>query len=75
MAEEFLNNRADIPAVSGSTREPVRILVLGSRQGITNIIHTLYAKQFAEIHEWSEPLPEPNSGKLVSVITKYLAVD
>lgn len=74
MAEEFLDlTDSDIPHFPN--REPVRIIVIGSRQAILAIIHTLHAKTFTTADEWSPLQPEPMTGKLMSVVTKYVRVE
>ena len=81
MAEEFLDaTDSDIPNFPHCTdtspnREPVRIIVIGSRQAVLAIIHTLHAKTFASADEWSSLQPEPVTGKLMSVVTKYVRVE
>lgn len=70
MAEEFMDDR--VSSLHSRDREVVRIMIVGSRRGIANVIHTLYAHEFAQVHEWSHPEPEINSGKLISVMTKHL---
>ncbi|KAM3115528.1 hypothetical protein [Phormidesmis sp. 146-33] len=74
MAEEFIDDRIPAP-IRQRDRETVRIIIVGSRRGITNVIHALYAHEFAQIHEWSNPEPEINSGKLMSVMTRYLHLE
>jgi hypothetical protein len=56
-------------------REPVLILIIGSRRGIANIIQSLFRLNFAQIHEWSKPQVDPNSGRLMSILTKYIRFD
>lgn len=82
MAEDFLSDRPDSsgnpPPVFRSTsrnREPVRLIVLGSRAGVTAIIHSLYLKEVAAVDDWSDLQPEPNTGKWMSVVTKYVQLD
>jgi len=79
--EEFVSSSSQFSADSGSTasssssqgdREPVLILVIGSRRGINNVIHTQFRFGFAQIHEWSKPMVDPNSGRLMSILTKYV---
>ena len=53
-------------------RESLRILVIGSRQGVTTTIQTLHRLRFAEVREWSPLLPAPNSGEVMSILTRYL---
>lgn len=79
MAEEFLPNPEDStdrptspPASSRPDREPVRLMVVGSRHGVTTIIHTLHSKDFASADEWSRFQPEPMTGQMMSVITKWV---
>lgn len=55
-------------------REPVQILVIGSNQGITNVIHTLYSLHFAHISEWSPLMPAPVPGKLMRVLTRQIPI-
>lgn len=54
------------------SHEPVRIIVSGSRHGITAIIHALYQLGFAQISEWSKFQNEPHSGRLIRVLTKHV---
>jgi hypothetical protein len=79
--EEFVSSSSQFSSDSGSTvsngssqgdREPVLILVIGSRRGINNVIHTQFRFGFAQIHEWSKPMVDPNSGRLMSILTKYV---
>lgn len=75
MAEEFIDNSfppADISSESYRDRETVRVILVGSQQGIETMIRRLYLARFAEIYEWSRLQPEAHSGKLMSVTTKSL---
>ncbi|HEY9878475.1 MAG TPA: hypothetical protein V6D29_08465 [Leptolyngbyaceae cyanobacterium] len=61
-------------AVSASSlpeREPVRVMVIGTEHGINSIIHTLYAKGFAHISEWSRLMPH-STGKFMRILTRYV---
>lgn len=83
MAEEFLSDSPDsdfphfphFPLDSQPDREPVRIIVVGSRQGVLAIVHTLHVKTFASADEWSALQLEPMTGKLMSVVTQYVWVE
>jgi hypothetical protein len=81
MADEFLNDSDSTPTpptpslLPARDREAVRVLLIGSRRGIEHLILTLRSLNFAEAHEWSDPQPEPHSGKLMSILTKYLWLD
>lgn len=52
-------------------REAVRIIVVGSKQGIETIIRTLYQRNFARVDEWSPLLPY-ESGKFMRILTRYI---
>ena len=56
-------------------REPLRVLVIGSRRGVTSTIHTLHRLGFAEAGEWSPLMPAPTSGEVMSILTRYLLSD
>ncbi|NJL36526.1 MAG: hypothetical protein HC840_23330 [Leptolyngbyaceae cyanobacterium RM2_2_4] len=60
------------PADATLHREPLRVLVIGSRSGVTNTIQTLYRLGFAEVGEWSPLLPAPNPGEVMSILTRYI---
>lgn len=53
--------------------EQVRILVIGSANGVTRVIRTLYVLGFAQIHEWSPLVSAPNSGDVMSILTRRMA--
>lgn len=63
------------PSPSRPDREPIRLIVVSSRQGVTSMIHTLHLKTVADANEWSPLQPEPMTGKWMSVVTKYIQVD
>lgn len=58
-------------AASMRDRESLRILVIGSRQGVIGTIQTLHRLRFAEVHEWSPLLPSANPGEVMSILTRY----
>lgn len=61
-----------------SGREPVRLLLIGSRQGVNSVVHTLHHLRFAEVFEWSHDLPAPTQslnlapGEIMRILTKYI---
>jgi hypothetical protein len=63
----FLPDPAESPQ-----RESLRVLVMGSRQGVTSIIHNLHRLGFAEVGEWSPLLPAPVPGEVMSILTRYI---
>ncbi|MGB7314608.1 MAG: hypothetical protein WA939_16895 [Nodosilinea sp.] len=61
-------------------REPVKILVIGSKQSVSSIVVALHQLGFAEIFEWTDFLSAPNSdrplqfqpGEVMKALIKYL---
>lgn len=61
-------------------REPVKLLVIGSREAVNAIIHSLHHHRFAEVFEWTDFLPAPNAanslqprpGEVMKALVKYL---
>ena len=77
--EYFLPNNNELPSVEASVqvardavsrKEFVKVMVIGSRKGITSIIKTLHTLRFAEVGEWSPIMPHGESGELMSVLRK-----
>lgn len=55
-----------------SDRESLKILVIGSRRGVTTTIQTLHRLRFAEVREWSPLLPTANPGEVMSILSRYI---
>jgi hypothetical protein len=81
MTEEFQRDRTFAASLDDplsvyhpANREPVRLIVVSSRQGVTSMIHTLHLRGVATADEWSPLQPEPMTGKWMSVVTKYVGL-
>lgn len=81
MAEEFLSDPAETAATDKTNtptqpeREPVTIMVIGSRWAVRLIIHTLFSLGFAQVSEWSKLQVEPRTRRFMSVLTKYVRAE
>ncbi|MBE9141432.1 hypothetical protein IQ254_30285 [Nodosilinea sp. LEGE 07088] len=61
-------------------REPVKILVIGSREAVSAIVNSLHQLSFAETFEWTDFLPAPTgdspiqlrAGEVMKALVKYL---
>jgi hypothetical protein len=75
MAEEFRSNSISSgnsnPQSGGEEREPVRIMVIGSRAGVMEQIQIFYLKGIAAVDAWSPLLPAPNAGEVMSILTRW----
>jgi len=81
MSEKFLlvDRKTSVSAAietpvepSLSDRESLKILVIGSRRGVTTTIQTLHRLRFAEVREWSPLLPTANPGEVMSILSRYI---
>jgi len=61
-------------------REPVKILIIGSRQSVNAVVYTLHQLGFAEVFEWTDFLSAPNldsplqfqPGEVMKALVKYI---
>jgi hypothetical protein len=83
MTEEFVPDASETPAVPvtpsaspepTSTREPVKILLIGSPKGVNTMIHTLYRLRFASVTQWSPLQPTANPGEVVSLLIRQISI-
>lgn len=56
---------------SGDDRDPLRVLLIGSRQRVIRERHKLFALGYAQLYEWSPLQRAPIPGKVMSILTKY----
>ena len=56
------------------TREPIKHLLIGSPKAVTSTIHVLYRLGYADIAAWSPLLPSPYPGEVMSILTRFIAV-
>ncbi|WP_204141745.1 hypothetical protein [Halomicronema sp. CCY15110] len=69
--------KIDITAASAqgpqeNGRDRVRIMVMGSPEGVENIVKSLHILRFAEMKEWSNPLPTGRAGEVMRILTKIV---
>jgi hypothetical protein len=56
-------------------REKVLLTVTGSAYAIERVIHELYRVGFAEVREWSKPIPTGKVNEVMRVLTRYVIVE
>jgi hypothetical protein len=78
MSKDYLPETNENPTIPNPTtptepgdRDPLRMLLIGSRQRVIAEIHNLYVRGFAKVEDWSPLLPAPTPGKVMSILTKY----
>lgn len=63
-------DQAIAPDMQDPERERLRVLIIGSREGVTETIYTLHRRGFAEVNDWSPLLRVPNSEELMSILRR-----
>jgi hypothetical protein len=56
-------------------KKPIRLLACGVDQGVESIVHLLHILGFAEVGEWSPPLPSPVPGEVIRILTRYISLN
>ncbi|MBE9138412.1 hypothetical protein IQ254_14645 [Nodosilinea sp. LEGE 07088] len=56
-------------------REKVLLTVTGSAYAIERVIHELYRVGFAEVREWSKPIPTGKVNEVMRVLTRYVIME
>ncbi|MBD1915273.1 hypothetical protein H6F55_20910 [Phormidium sp. FACHB-322] len=56
-------------------REKVMLTVRGPAYAVERVIHELYRVGFAEVHEWSKPIPTGKLNEIMRVLTRYVIFD
>ncbi|MFQ4134887.1 hypothetical protein PGN35_001065 [Nodosilinea sp. PGN35] len=78
MSEEFIPNSEiynappSSPAPTQPSREPIYITVIGPAIGIDLVVKTLHHLGFAEPRAWSKLQNDPNTGRPMRILTKWL---
>jgi hypothetical protein len=56
---------------SNSEHEKVRLVVIGSPEGLMEVMQSLHNLGYAEIRAWSPSQPIPNQPGFISVLTRH----
>ncbi|MBD2257830.1 hypothetical protein [Pseudanabaena sp. FACHB-2040] len=63
---------AEFETIPESGREKVRIIVIGSPQASSRVIHEINHLGFAEAIEWSKPIPTAKPQESMRILTRYV---
>ena len=61
------NTRSGVDA----NHKPIRVLICGIPTGVDGIVNRLHMRGFAQIGEWSRPLPSPIEGEVIRILTRH----
>lgn len=56
-------------------KQPVRLIASGAAKSVNSIVHRLHVLGFAEVGEWTPPLPAPVNGEVIRILTRYMNID
>jgi hypothetical protein len=56
---------------STSEHEKVRLLVIGSPEGIMDVMQALHHLGYAEVGAWSRIMPIPDKPAFISILTRH----
>jgi hypothetical protein len=65
--------KAPLPNLANG-KQPIRLLACGIPPGVDDIVLRLHILGFAEVGEWSPPLPSPVEGEVIRILTRYCMV-
>ncbi|GET37095.1 peptide ABC transporter substrate-binding protein [Microseira wollei] len=72
MAQEFLSDAIGSARPSSESempdREPIRFLIIGTREGVMEEIKNFFAIGFAEVDEWSPLTPVPKTDLVMTIL-------
>ncbi|HAZ47600.1 MAG TPA: peptide ABC transporter substrate-binding protein [Cyanobacteria bacterium UBA11369] len=75
MAEEFVResiaSESANPESSLPEREPVRMILVGCREGVIEQMHILYQKGYAHVDESSPLQPTGKPGEVIAILIRY----
>ncbi|MGV0026962.1 hypothetical protein [Phormidesmis priestleyi] len=60
----------DVAIPQSDEFEALRVLIIGSSDGVTETIQNLHVRGFAEVSAWSPLLPAPSFGEVMSILTR-----
>lgn len=69
---EIYNLPPSTPTPTEPTREPVRVILIGSAMGMNLVIAILHRLGFAEPRSWSKHQLAPTTGQPMRILTKWI---
>ncbi len=75
MAQEFLSDSIGSARPSSESempeREPIRFLIIGTREGVNEEIKNFFAMGFAQVDEWSPLTPLAKTDLVMTILIRY----
>jgi hypothetical protein len=64
----FQHNQADSMGITAAKKDPIKVLVIGSRQTVKRAIQMLHLAGFGDFSEWSAFQNRTNSHEVLSIL-------
>lgn len=64
------SERPPLPLPALDEGNILRVMAIGTLDVVNNYVITQHRLGFAEVAEWSRPLPTPNAGEIMRILTK-----
>ena len=61
----------DIPSYANPERERIRLIIMGSAEGVREQIYRMHQREIADVGSWSRLLPVPDSTEVMSILMLY----
>jgi hypothetical protein len=61
----------DLFSDSTSEHEKVRLLVIGSPEGVMEVMQSLHRLRYAKVGNWSRIVPIPDKPAFMSILTRH----
>ncbi|AFZ61278.1 hypothetical protein H6G54_02600 [Anabaena cylindrica FACHB-243] len=55
-------------------REPLKHLLIGTRTAVISTIHNLQVLGYADVGDWSQPMPTGNTGEVMSILSRQILI-
>lgn len=68
-------NPSPIHLPAAGRPDTLRIIAIGHPVVVENFVQTQHRLGYAEVREWSKPLPTKNSGEIMRILTRRLRLE
>lgn len=62
------------PIIVPPGKKAIRLLACGVEQGVEGMVHQLHVLRFAQVGEWSRPLPSLVPGEVIRILTRHIII-
>ena len=63
-----------VPSTTPATAEPIRHMIFGSLCAVRATINHLHKLRYAEVDDWSQPIPTGRANEVMAILTKKVRI-